>query len=329
MNRWMYAPMTLSGSSYIPLPKELASKKAIINMKNDDNECFKWCIARALNPVEKNAERITKILRLQTEKLNWKDMKFPMDLKQINDFERLNNVCVNVFGYEKNEVYPLRLSNSTEYSSQCTVNLLLISDYRSEKKHYCLIKNMSRLLVSQVSKKKEKKFFCLRCLNAFGTQDLLDNHLEVCQDNEAVRIKMPEEGESVSFKNNHKMMDIPFVIYADFEALMRQIHTVQQNRKKSYTDKKMLHIPVSFCYYVNCFFDDSKSKVVEFTATAEDEDVAQKFVNKLEEDVKSIYRDHPSKEMIFTKTDNDNYKKSENLNSMILPMQHITCTHWC
>jgi len=31
----------LRGSSYIPLPKQLMSKKAIINLKNDDNECFK------------------------------------------------------------------------------------------------------------------------------------------------------------------------------------------------------------------------------------------------------------------------------------------------
>ncbi|EDO44031.1 predicted protein [Nematostella vectensis] len=33
----------LSGSSYIPLPPKLASKKAIINVKNEnDHECFKW-----------------------------------------------------------------------------------------------------------------------------------------------------------------------------------------------------------------------------------------------------------------------------------------------
>ena len=312
LNTVKYKP--LSASSYIKLPKELADKKAIINMKNDDNECFKWCIARALNPVEKNAERITKILRLQAEKLNWKDMKFPMDLKQIDRFERLNNVCVNVFGYEKNEVYPLRLSNSTEYSVRSTVNLLLISDYRSEKKHYCLIKNMSRLLASEVSKKKVKKFFCLRCLNAFGSQDLLDKHLQLCGDSEAVRVKMPEEGTYVQFKNNHRIMDVPFVIYADFESIMKAIGEIQKMKKKkmkmSYTKKKMLHVPVSFCYYVKCSFDDSKSKVVEFTAKSEYEDVAQKFVDNLEEEVKSIYRDHPSKEMIFTKRKRAIYEKS-------------------
>ena len=51
----------LGGSSYIPLPKFLAAKKAIINLKNEDDECFKLAITRALNPVENHPERIDRI----------------------------------------------------------------------------------------------------------------------------------------------------------------------------------------------------------------------------------------------------------------------------
>ena len=43
----------LGFSSYIPLPAFLAAKKAIVNLKNEDDECFKWAIIRALNLVEK------------------------------------------------------------------------------------------------------------------------------------------------------------------------------------------------------------------------------------------------------------------------------------
>ena len=101
-------------------------------MKNKDNECFKWCITRALNLVDKHPERITKILQLQAEKLNWKDLKFPMELTQISRFEKLNEVSVNVYGYEKNLIYPLRVSpHMCDYSHH--VNLLLISE--GEKKH--------------------------------------------------------------------------------------------------------------------------------------------------------------------------------------------------
>ena len=47
----------LNAGSYIDLPPFLKNKKAIINMKNQDNECFKWCVLRALNPVEKKIKR--------------------------------------------------------------------------------------------------------------------------------------------------------------------------------------------------------------------------------------------------------------------------------
>ena len=45
----------LGSSSYIPLPASLAAKKAIINLKNKDDKCFKLAITRALNPVEKHS----------------------------------------------------------------------------------------------------------------------------------------------------------------------------------------------------------------------------------------------------------------------------------
>ena len=48
------------GSTFIPLTRKIATKKAVINMKNDDDQCFKWSVTRSLNPVEKNSERITK-----------------------------------------------------------------------------------------------------------------------------------------------------------------------------------------------------------------------------------------------------------------------------
>ena len=76
----------LGGSSYIPLPKFLAAKKAIINLKNEDDECFKWAITRALNPVEKTSERIDRNLPETSKTLNWEGLKFPVNLSDINKF---------------------------------------------------------------------------------------------------------------------------------------------------------------------------------------------------------------------------------------------------
>ena len=46
--------LPLKGRSYFPLPEELRnSRKGLINIKNDDNQCFRWCHVRHLNPVKK------------------------------------------------------------------------------------------------------------------------------------------------------------------------------------------------------------------------------------------------------------------------------------
>ena len=102
----------LLGSTFFPLPKKIRDKKAVINMKNDDKLCFKWSVTRALHPVEKNSERITKELKEQSERLDWSGLKFPVDLKQIIIFEKLNpQISINVFGFE-GVVYPLQLSKT-------------------------------------------------------------------------------------------------------------------------------------------------------------------------------------------------------------------------
>ena len=67
----------LRGSSYMPLPGKLKNKKAIVNMKNEDNQCFKWCVTRALNQGSAHPERVTDELRKQSEKLDWSGNKFP------------------------------------------------------------------------------------------------------------------------------------------------------------------------------------------------------------------------------------------------------------
>ena len=65
----------LPESSYIKLPKELDHpRKGLINIQNtDDNECFKWCLVRYLNPADRNPARITKANKDFAKKLDFKD----------------------------------------------------------------------------------------------------------------------------------------------------------------------------------------------------------------------------------------------------------------
>ena len=77
------------GSSYIPLPDWISNKKAIVNIENKDEKCFLWCILRYLHPRERDEERLTGLKKYEFS-LNTKGITFPMKLKDITKFEKLN-----------------------------------------------------------------------------------------------------------------------------------------------------------------------------------------------------------------------------------------------
>ena len=76
-------------------------KKGLINLKYDDNECFRWCHIRHLNPQTKNPQRIKKSDKQYNNSLHYSSTEFPVTIKQINKIENQNSININVFGYEK------------------------------------------------------------------------------------------------------------------------------------------------------------------------------------------------------------------------------------
>ena len=76
-------------------------------MKNeDDEECFKWCVARYLKPVKKNSQEISNKLRKKSEESNWSGIPFLVELNVITKFEKQNSdIDVNVLGFEKNFIH--------------------------------------------------------------------------------------------------------------------------------------------------------------------------------------------------------------------------------
>ena len=275
-----YTP--LSGRSYKPLPKSIENKKAVINMNNDDNQCFKWSITRALNPVDKDPKRVTKILKMQAEKLNWKGIEFPTKVKDIHKFEKQNNINVNVFSYddETKKVYTLRLSKT---NNEVCVNLFLYDE------HYSVVKDMSRLISSQLSKNEHKKYICIHCLNAFGSEKTLQTHLEYCQNHDHQHHVYPEPSKNdvVYFKQYHKLHKIPFVVYADFESFIEPI----DNKIGKGTVQYQKHTPSGFCYTIKCMDEKIyEGKTMLYTMKEEGEDIGKKFVSSLEEDLKEVYK---------------------------------------
>ena len=224
----------MKGSSYIPLPDVLKHKKAIINIKNDDEHCLRYTLRAALFPTSDHPQRINSYPK--EDGLNFHGIKKSTPVSQICKVEKLNNLAINVYGWENNKVIIYRISNQP-YDVKRINTLLLEQD---EKSHYVLIKNLSRLLNSKNDK---QMFYCERCLIGFTRDDLLQSHLVECRgiNEQAVRIQMPtENNKSIKFVNHKKQLKAPWVIYADFESIIRKKKVLYKALIKA------LHIRVVF-----------------------------------------------------------------------------------
>ena len=278
----------IKGSSYIDLPEWIKNKKAIINIKNRDDKCFIWSILRYLYPKEKDAQYL-KDLRKYEFSLNTKGLTFPLKLKDITKFEKINPEIpgINVFSNDSMTIYPLRM---TERDCKNTIDLFLNEE--DGNSHYSLIKNFHRLIKSQITKSKDGKIFiCKRCFTHFTKEELLEKHIKYCSNNQTVAVKMPKPKSYLNFKNYYKQLPIPFVVYADFECFTKPMNSCSPNPKESYNYNYQKHEPSGFCFYVKSIVPGIHIKPIIYTKNSEDEDIAKIFVEKLKEVTKGIYND--------------------------------------
>ncbi|XP_057313251.1 uncharacterized protein LOC130654655 [Hydractinia symbiolongicarpus] len=138
------------GSSYIELPKWVASKKAVINPPvNEDEECFKWAVIAPLHHEEigKNPNRISQ-MKPYVDIYNWEGIEFPASIKSIHKLGANNpgannpDIAVNVLYVTEKKINILR--RSVQNGRTKVVTLLYITDHK--KTHYTAVKSLSRLL---------------------------------------------------------------------------------------------------------------------------------------------------------------------------------------
>ena len=278
LNIVQYEPM--KGSSYIELPQELRnSRKGLINMKNEDNECFRWCHIRCLNPQDIHPERIKKSDKQYIQDLDYTGIEFPVTTKQYNKIEKQNKININVFGYENKQPYPIFVSKE-KYDNQ--MNLLLITE--GENKHYVLIKDFNSFMFNQ-TKYEGRKHFCMHYLQCFSSERVLSTHKDNCiQVNGTQAVKMPDKDNNIlKFNSFNKQQPVPFVIYADFEAITEKISSCQHNNDKSYTEAYQKHTDCGYGYKVVCCYDDKYRKP---TTTYRGKKAVYKFMEDMLEEVK-------------------------------------------
>ena len=295
----------LKGSSYIQLPSELRNgKKGLINLKNMDNECFRWCHIRHLNPQDNNPQRIKKTDKQYIEKLDYSGIEFPVNVKQFNKIEKQNEININVFGYEANKRFPIYVSKE---KFEDHMELLLIT--KGENKHYILIKDFNRFMFNQ-TKDEHRKHFCMHCLQCFSSERVLNNHKDNCiQVNGTQAIKMPEPESKIEFKNYRRQLPAPFVIYADFEAITEKVD--EKAPQKSHTEQYQKHTACGYGYKVVCCYDDKFSKPIKIYRG---EMAINKFMNDMLAEVKycqKVVRKHLTKSLEMTDEDEESFQRAE------------------
>lgn len=230
-------------------------------MQSDDNRCFAFAImSKVLH--ERRVENLQRPVKYTDDIWNLFDfsgIRHPTPFKDIKIFEEKNAASVNVYGLEQDAkgkyyVYPIRISKNFVPSKH--FDLLYIQQDVSDDEingHYCLITDLARLVHSQITTDTGRIFICRRCLSHFGTQELLASHEILCSSRDPVRCRMPNADRLITeFKNFNFMQNIPYIIYADFECALKPLFFAERdpNLNLSYTDKKRMHNPTSYCYFI-------------------------------------------------------------------------------
>ena len=134
-------------------------------------------------------------------------------------------------------------------------NLLMITDGKGTW-HYIAIKNISALLKG-LSSKHNDDFYCLNCFNSYRTKRKLEDHEKLCGNNDFSAIKMPEEKNKfiISSTPGKNTLKNPFIIYTDFETILKPISICDNTPDNSFTTKKNVDTPCGFSMLTSYAYD--------------------------------------------------------------------------
>ena len=282
------------GGSYIESPKWLKDKKCTINQKYNDNKCFQYATTLALNfnNIDKHHQRIS-IIKPFIDNYNWNDINFPTAKKDWNKFELNNkNVALNIL-YVPFNTKKIEIAYKSKYNLVRDNQIILLMISNGENWHYLAVKSLSRLLRG-ITSNHNSDYYCLNCFHSYRTENKLNAHKKICENHEYCNIEMPSPNNNIiKYNQGQKSLELPFIIYADLECLLKKIDTCYNNPDLSSTTKINQHIPSGYSIYTNCSFDKSNNKLSYYRG----EDCMKRFCKDL--------KDHATKIIDFTKKNYD------------------------
>ena len=192
------------GNSCIKSSEWLINKRATINPKNKDDECFQYSITVALNHqnIENHPERISNIKPFINQ-YNWEGIDFPAGIKDWKKFERNNKtIALNILFVPHNEK-TINLAYKSKYNRKRENQVVLLMITNGKKWHYIALKSeptddgfnrptksLSRLFRG-ITSNHDGDFYYLNCLHSFRTDNALKKHETLCDNNDYCSAEMP------------------------------------------------------------------------------------------------------------------------------------------
>ena len=178
------------------------------------------------------------------------NFKFPLEInktniKKIEDILKIN-ICILTAG-DKENIYPMFTSDNDHKND---LNLFYYMN------HISLIKDVNKYLFRN-SKYESKKYFCVRCLNSFISEESLNKHKDLCikYNTKSEKLILPKENSIFQFNKINEMIKTPFTIYYDIETYGKYLKDTKQN-----TTHEQLLKPYLIGYILKNNYDDIYSK---------------------------------------------------------------------
>ena len=230
--------------SFLPTPPELAAKKCIINVRNEDDRCFEYAVLSALCEVPINRERPS-AYKEHRGRLDFSGIPFPVQEASIPRFEQQNRLNIHVL---KKQVGPRARAGPPEVEHHSALAfssapIVLLRLYDAERSHYVLVRSLNALMRTGA----QHAICCRRCLARFKTATALSAHLKhsECSKKAGVQQQLPSASKDSAcrFKSIRKQLPCPFVIYADSEAMLEPCQAQQPSAKTAaYQEHTCTHI---------------------------------------------------------------------------------------
>ena len=123
-------------------------KKWLINIKNNHQKRFLWWHVRHINPVRTHPEGIRQTDKELANDFYYDRIEFPVWEKTFSKTEKKNNICINVYCYEKKLIFQMHISDQ---KCENSMKLLLVID--ENKSHYVYIKDFDRFMFHKTKNK--------------------------------------------------------------------------------------------------------------------------------------------------------------------------------